>query len=125
MATWSSWNGTRGAGKGVLNSCAIPIVSAPAPARAGLDNPAPARHQCGRRPDEGKSSRVHERGQDGKTGCHCVGNLRNCTCEMKTTEAERKYAAKQGIAEEESLKKGMEAKSKEFVEKGAEVYAKA
>ena len=37
----------------------------------------------------------------------------------------RKYAAEQGIAEEEVLKKGMEAKSKEFVEKGAEVYAKA
>jgi phosphomethylpyrimidine synthase len=33
--------------------------------------------------------------------------------------------AEQGIAEEEALKKGMEAKSKEFVEKGAEVYAKA
>jgi len=30
-----------------------------------------------------------------------------------------------GLAEEEALKKGMEAKSKEFVEKGAEVYAKA
>jgi len=27
-------------------------------------------------------------------------------------------------AEEEALKKGMEEKSKEFVEKGAEVYAK-
>ena len=33
--------------------------------------------------------------------------------------------AEQGIAEEEALKKGMEEKSKEFVEKGAEVYAKA
>ena len=42
---------------------------------------------------------------------------------MKT--AVRKYAAEQGIAEEEALKQGMEAKSKEFVEKGAEVYAKA
>ena len=40
---------------------------------------------------------------------------------MKTTET--KYAAGQGIAEEEAL--GMEAKPKEFVEKGAEVYAKA
>ena len=29
------------------------------------------------------------------------------------------YAAEQGIAEEEALKKGMEEKSKEFVEKGA------
>ena len=36
------------------------------------------------------------------------------------TEAVRKYPAEQGIAEEEALKQGMEAKSKEFVEKGAE-----
>ncbi len=45
-------------------------------------------------------------------------------CSMKITEDVRKYAAEQGIAEEEALKKGMEAKSKEFVEKGVEVYAK-
>ena len=42
---------------------------------------------------------------------------------MKATET--KYAAEQGIAEEEALKKGMEAKSKEFVEKGNELYARA
>jgi phosphomethylpyrimidine synthase len=36
----------------------------------------------------------------------------------------RKYAAEQGLAAETVLKKGMEEKSKEFVEKGAEVYAK-
>jgi phosphomethylpyrimidine synthase len=42
---------------------------------------------------------------------------------MKITET--KYAAEQGIAEESALKKGMEAKSNEFVEEGAEVYAKA
>jgi phosphomethylpyrimidine synthase len=35
------------------------------------------------------------------------------------------YAAEQGVSEEEAPKRGMEAKSKEFVEKGAEVYAKA
>ena len=44
---------------------------------------------------------------------------------MKPTEGVHKYAAEQVIAEEEALKKGMEAKSKELVEKGAEVYAKA
>ncbi len=44
---------------------------------------------------------------------------------MNPTEDVRKYAAAQGIAEEEALKKGMEEKPKEFVEKGAEVYAKA
>ena len=42
---------------------------------------------------------------------------------MKITEDVRKNAAEQGLPEEEAL--GMEAKSKEFVEKGAEVYAKA
>ena len=44
---------------------------------------------------------------------------------MKITEDVRKYAAAQAISEEEALRKGMEEKSKEFVEKGAEVYAKA
>ena len=44
---------------------------------------------------------------------------------MTFTEDVRKYAAEQGIPEEKALKKGMEAKSKEFTEKGTEVYAKA
>jgi phosphomethylpyrimidine synthase len=43
---------------------------------------------------------------------------------MKITEDVRKYAAEQGLSDEEAVKKGMEEKSKEFVEKGAEVYAK-
>ena len=42
---------------------------------------------------------------------------------MKITEDVRKYAAEQGIAEEKAP--GMEAKSEEFSEKGAELYAKA
>ena len=40
------------------------------------------------------------------------------------TEEIRKYAAEQGVSEEEALKRGMDEKSKEFVEKGAEVYTK-
>ena len=65
---------------------------------------------------------------------------------MKITEDVRKYAAEQAISEEAALAKGMEEpsaarstmrsiaregeaqrsqKSKEFVEKGAEIYAKA
>ena len=44
---------------------------------------------------------------------------------MKITEDVRKYAAEQGHREEEALERGMEEKSREFVEKGAEVYAKA
>jgi phosphomethylpyrimidine synthase len=44
---------------------------------------------------------------------------------MNIAEHVRKYAAEQAISEEQALKKGMEEKSKEFVDKGAEVYAKA
>ena len=55
---------------------------------------------------------------------------------VKATIPEPKIVTRQGkpvsviarsldIAEEEALKQGMEAKSKEFVEQGAEVYAKA
>jgi phosphomethylpyrimidine synthase len=43
---------------------------------------------------------------------------------MKITEDVRKYAAEQGLKEEEALKRGLEEKSREFVEQGAEVYAK-
>jgi phosphomethylpyrimidine synthase len=46
-------------------------------------------------------------------------------CSMKITEDVRQYAAEQGIAEEEALKKGMEEKSREFAAKGSELYAKA
>jgi phosphomethylpyrimidine synthase len=46
-------------------------------------------------------------------------------CSMKITEDVRKYAAEQGLAEDQALVSGMQEKSKEFVEKGAEVYAKA
>ena len=46
-------------------------------------------------------------------------------CSMKISEDVRKYAAEQGIAEEEALAKGMEEKSREFVEAGAEVYQQA
>ena len=44
---------------------------------------------------------------------------------MKITEDVPKYAAEHAISQEDALKKGIEEKSKEFTEKGAEVYAKA
>ena len=44
---------------------------------------------------------------------------------MKTTEDVRKYAIDQGLSQGEALQKSMEAKSKEFVETGSEVYTKA
>ena len=63
--------------------------------------------------------------QDGAKTAHFCSMCGPHFCSMKITEDVRKYAAEQGIAEEEALKKGMEAKSKEFIEKGAELYAKA
>ncbi len=42
---------------------------------------------------------------------------------MQITEDVRKYGAKQGIAAEEALKKEMQEKSREFAEKGNEIYA--
>ena len=44
---------------------------------------------------------------------------------MKITEDVRKYAAEQGIAEEEALKKGMEEKSASFQKRENEIDAKA
>ena len=46
-------------------------------------------------------------------------------CSMKITQDVRDYAAKKELAEEEALAKGMEEKSKEFLEKGAKIYQKA
>ena len=63
--------------------------------------------------------------QDGAKTAHFCSMCGPHFCSMKITEDVRKYAAEQGVSEEEALKRGMEEKSKEFVEKGAEVYAKA
>lgn len=42
---------------------------------------------------------------------------------MKITEDVRKYAAEQGVKEEEAIKRGFEEKAKEFAKAG-EVYQK-
>ncbi len=44
---------------------------------------------------------------------------------MKITEDVRKYAAEQGLGEKEAVEKRLKEKSAEFVDKGADVYAKA
>jgi len=63
--------------------------------------------------------------QEGAKTAHFCSMCGPHFCSMKITEDVRKYAAEQGIAEEEALKKGMEEKSREFTEKGSELYAKA
>ena len=44
---------------------------------------------------------------------------------MKITDDVRKFAAQRQISEEQALQVGLEQKAKEFVEKGADVYAEA
>ena len=44
---------------------------------------------------------------------------------MNISEDVRKHAAELGIAEDEVLKKGMKAKSREFTVKGRELYPTA
>jgi phosphomethylpyrimidine synthase len=46
-------------------------------------------------------------------------------CSMKITEDVRKFAAEQGVSEENALQKGLEQKARDFKNSGAEVYAKA
>src|SRR3954464_7618813 len=62
--------------------------------------------------------------QEGAKTAHFCSMCGPHFCSMKITEDVRKYAAEQGVAEEAALAQGMAEKSKEFVEKGAEVYAK-
>lgn len=45
-------------------------------------------------------------------------------CSMKITEDVRKYAAEQGMTESDAIESGMKEKRKEFLEQGAEVYAR-
>ncbi len=63
--------------------------------------------------------------QEGAKSAHFCSMCGPHFCSMKITEDVRKYAAEQGMTEDEALQKGMEAKSKEFVDQGAEVYTKA
>ncbi len=63
--------------------------------------------------------------QEGAKSAHFCSMCGPHFCSMKITEDVRKFAAEQGVTEDEALERGMEEKAKEFVEKGAEVYTKA
>ncbi|MGD0816045.1 MAG: phosphomethylpyrimidine synthase ThiC [Verrucomicrobiota bacterium] len=62
--------------------------------------------------------------QEGAKTAHFCSMCGPHFCSMKITEDVRKYAEEQGIAAEEALQRGMEEKSKEFLNKGAEVYTR-
>ena len=60
--------------------------------------------------------------QEGAKTAHFCSMCGPQFCSMKITEEVRRYAAAQGLDAEAALAAGMEEKSREFVEQGAEVY---
>ena len=63
--------------------------------------------------------------QDGAKTAHFCSMCGPHFCAMKITEDVREYARTQGLSEEEAIKQGLDEKSREFVEKGSEVYQKS
>ena len=62
--------------------------------------------------------------QEGAKSAHFCSMCGPHFCSMKITEDVRKFAAEQGVAEEQAIQAGMEQKAREFKEKGSEIYAK-
>jgi phosphomethylpyrimidine synthase len=60
--------------------------------------------------------------QEGAKTAHFCSMCGPHFCSMKITEDVRRYAAEQGVSGEEAVRRGMEEKSREFVEGGAEIY---
>src|SRR5213595_3082737 len=60
--------------------------------------------------------------QEGAKSAHFCSMCGPHFCSMKITEDVREYAEKQGVEAEKALAVGMGEKTKEFLEKGAEVY---
>jgi phosphomethylpyrimidine synthase len=52
------------------------------------------------------------------------GRSRRLKTRCRITEDVQKFAAEQRVSEEEALDIGLKRKAKEFVERGADVYAK-
>jgi phosphomethylpyrimidine synthase len=63
--------------------------------------------------------------QEGAKTAHFCSMCGPHFCSMKITEDVRKYAAELGVNEEQAIQTGMKQKSREFAEKGGELYAKA
>ena len=55
---------------------------------------------------------------------HPQGEFRGQTNLVKITEDVRKYAAEHGLTDAEAIERGLEEKSREYVEQGSDVYAK-
>ncbi len=62
--------------------------------------------------------------QEGAKVAHFCSMCGPHFCSMRITEDVRKFAAEQELTEAEAVRKGLEEKAREFVEKGSEIYNK-
>ena len=76
-------------------------------------------------PDKARQFHDETLPQEGAKLAHFCSMCGPHFCSMKITQDVRDYAAQQGLAEEEALKKGLEEKSSEFIRQGGEIYNKA
>ncbi len=75
-------------------------------------------------PDTAKAFHDETLPQDSAKVAHFCSMCGPHFCSMKITQDVRDFAAKEGLKEEEAVKAGMEAKSKEFRDTGSEIYQK-
>ena len=73
-------------------------------------------------PEKARSFHDETLPQEGAKSAHFCSMCGPHFCSMKITEDVRKYAAEKGVAEADALAKGLAEKSKEFADKGSDVY---
>jgi phosphomethylpyrimidine synthase len=76
-------------------------------------------------PDTAKAFHDETLPQEGAKLAHFCSMCGPHFCSMKITQDVREYAATLGVSETEALEKGMQEKSEEFKDKGAEIYHRA
>ncbi len=74
-------------------------------------------------PEKARSFHDETLPQDGAKTAHFCSMCGPTFCSMKISEEVREYAEKQGLTSQEAIEKGMDEKSKEFADKGAEIYS--
>jgi phosphomethylpyrimidine synthase len=75
-------------------------------------------------PDKARQFHDETLPQEGAKLAHFCSMCGPHFCSMKITQDVREFAAKQGVSDEEALKRGMELKAVEFVQQGAQIYRK-
>ncbi|MBV8261736.1 MAG: phosphomethylpyrimidine synthase ThiC [Paraburkholderia sp.] len=73
-------------------------------------------------PDKAREFHDETLPKDSATVAHFCSMCGPHFCSIKITQDVRDFAARQGVSDDEALKKGMEVKAVEFIKQGAEIY---